>query len=133
MSFQVENLFKDGKEVFYDRGSVIYKKGDKILEDAIYYIKDGLVTLRINKKNGDKVKVYRQRGEIFGIDESLVVNERIIDAIAEENTIVYIWNKTDFFLNTSINWELSLYSIKSLSSYLRILNSEFLDQKSFTI
>lgn len=132
MSFQVENLFSNGKEVFYERGSFIYKKGDKILEDAIFYIKDGLVTLRINKKNGDKIKVYRQRGEIFGIDESIILNERIIDAIAEENTIVYIWNKTDFFLNTSINWELSLYSIKSLSSFLRILNSEFLDQKSFS-
>lgn len=133
MSFQVENLFKDGKEVFYERGSTIYKRGDKIQEDAIYYIKDGLVTLRINKKNGDKIKVYRQRGEIFGIDESIVLNERLIDALAEENTIVYIWNKTDFFLNTSINWELSLYSIRSLSSFLRILNSEFLDQKTFTL
>lgn len=133
MSFQVENLFNDGKEVFFERGSVIYKKGDKILDDAIYYIKDGLVTLRINKKNGEKVKVYRQRGEIFGIDESLVLTERILDAIADENTIVYIWNKNDFFLNTAINWELSLYSIRSLSSFLRILNSEFLDQKSFTL
>lgn len=133
MSFQVENLFKDGKEIFFERGSVIYKKGDKILDDAIYYIKDGLVTLRINKKNGEKVKVYRQRGEIFGIDESLVLTERILDAIADENTIVYIWNKNDFFLNTAINWELSLYSIRSLSSFLRILNSEFLDQKSFTL
>ncbi len=133
MNFQVETLFKDGKEVFFERGTIIYRKGEKILEDAIYYIKDGLVTIRINKKNGDKVKVYRQRGEIFGIDESLVAEERITDAVAEENTIVYIWNKTDFFLNTSINWELSLYSIKSLSSYLRILNSEFLDQKSFTL
>ncbi|MFN3411272.1 MAG: cyclic nucleotide-binding domain-containing protein [Exilispira sp.] len=132
MSFQLENLFKDGKEVFFERGSIIYKKGDKIGDDAIYYIKDGLVTLRIFKKNGDKIKVYRQRGEIFGIDESIVLKERIVDAIAEENTIVYIWNKSDFFINISINWELSLYSIKSLSSFLRILNSEFLDQKTFS-
>ncbi|HPC37683.1 MAG TPA: hypothetical protein PLF21_00025 [Exilispira sp.] len=66
MSFQVENLFKNGKEVFYERGSFIYKKGDKILEDAIFYIKDGLVTLRINKKNGDKIKVYRQEERFLG-------------------------------------------------------------------
>ncbi len=133
MSFQLEKLFKDGKEVFYERGSIIYRKGDKIIDDAIFYIKEGLVTLRMYKKNGEKIKIYRQRGELFGIEETVILGERIIDAVAEENTIVYIWNKSDFFINTSINWELSLYAIKSLSSYLRILNSEFLDQKSFTL
>lgn len=133
MNFNVENLFKDGKEIFFERGSYIYKKGEPISDNAIYYIKDGLVTLRILRKNGEKIKVYRQRGEIFGIDEAVILNERILDAVAEENTIVYVWSKTDFFINTSINWELSLYAIRSLSSFLRILNSEFLDQKSFTL
>ena len=31
---------------------------------------------------------------------------RFLEAVAEENTIVYAWAKTDFILNTSINWEL---------------------------
>jgi CRP-like cAMP-binding protein len=133
MDLRIEHLFKNGKEILFERGITLYSKNDIIKDNAIYYIKEGLITLRILKKNGDKIKVYRQRGDLFGLEDAITMDYRFLDAIAEENTIVYSWSKTDFILNTSINWELSLYAIRSLSSFLRILNSEFLDQKTFTL
>jgi CRP-like cAMP-binding protein len=133
MDLRIEHLFKNGKEILFERGITLYSKNDIIKDNAIYYIKEGLITLRIVKKNGDKIKVYRQRGDLIGLEDAITMDYRFLEAIAEENTIVYSWAKTDFILNTSINWELSLYAIRSLSSFLRILNSEFLDQKTFTL
>ena len=57
MDLRIEHLFKNGKEILFERGITLYSKNDIIKDNAIYYIKEGLITLRILKKNGDKIKV----------------------------------------------------------------------------
>lgn len=130
---QVENIFQFGREKTFNQGTKLFSKGDEVREDAIFFIKKGMLKLQIPKKDGSKITLYIREGDMIGVPEVYTGSSRVTEAVCESNIECYVWSESEFLKAVSIVWELCLYAIKSLSASLKILNSEFVDKISISI
>ena len=131
--FEKERIFKNGTEISFKRGDKIFQRFEPVGKHAVFFIKTGFVKLTITKKSGEKLKLFLKEGDLFGIPEVYANSPRLTEALCESDTECYVWNKTNFFLTVSMVWELSIYCIKSLSYFLKILNEEFIEEKSIKL
>ena len=120
-----ESYLQYGKEVIYEPGSVIYKSGNSPSKNAILYIVAGLVKIEVSLNDGSKFPLYLQPDNVFGIVEPLSECARLTNAFSMEKSLLYVWDIEDFYLASSISWELTYISITGLTRFLRILNAEF--------
>ncbi|NOY09131.1 MAG: Crp/Fnr family transcriptional regulator [Spirochaetes bacterium] len=120
-----ESYLQYGREIIYEPGSVIYKCGSSVSKNAILYIVAGLVKIEVGLNNGSKFPLYLQPDNVFGIVEPLSECKRLTNAFSMEKSLLYVWDTEDFYLASSISWELTYISITGLTRFLRILNAEF--------
>ena len=128
-----ESLFQNGSLKKFSKESKLFSINDSVGDAAIFYINKGLVKLRIPRANGGELTIYLKEGDLVGVPEVFADTDRITEAVCKEDTDCYIWDKENFLLTNSIVWELSLYTIKSLSTFLKIINAEFVDKISLKI
>ncbi len=120
-----ESYLQYGREIIFEPGSVIYKSGSRPSKNAILYIVAGLVKIEVGLKDGTKFPLYLQPDNVFGIVEPLSECARLTNAFSMEKSLLYAWDIEDFYLASSISWELTYISITGLTRFLRILNAEF--------
>ena len=125
-----ENIFQNGAVKKIGVGKKLFKVGEPINEDAVYFIKNGAVRLDIPKKNGSPLTLKLKETDFIGIPEVYADFNRVMEAVCETELECYVWNKADFLMTVNMIWELSFYTIKSLSEFLKILNMEFIDKIS---
>ena len=120
-----ESYLQYGKEVTYEPGTVIYRTGTLPEEQSIFYIVAGLVKIEITLNDGFKFPLYLQPDSVFGIVEPVSGSSRLTNAYAMEKSLFYTWDVENFYLASSVSWELTYISITGLTRFLRILNAEF--------
>ena len=123
-----ENIFQNGAEKKYDAGKTLFKPGEPVGEDAVYFIKNGYVKLNIPKQIRGPLTLDLKDTDFIGIPEVYADINRVTEAVCETDLECYVWNKPDFLLTVNMIWELSFYTIRSLSELLKILNMEFIDK-----
>ncbi len=129
----LENIFQRGEFKTFQSGQNLFFKGDPVEGDAIYYIKRGNVKLAVPKNDGTELSLRLMEGDLVGVPEVYADTPRITNAKCESEVECYVWDKASFLLAVAMIWELSLFSIKALSSFLRIINAEFVDKMNISI
>lgn len=124
------NFFINGKEFFSKEGTTLFKKYDPINENSIFFIKSGIVKIEFSYASGKKYEFFLKEGDIFGIPEVYADTLRVTSATVISDSILYVWDKNSFILTVSMVWELSIYAIKSLSSFTKILNSIYIEKEN---
>lgn len=117
-----------GEKVLVERGTVLYKAGDKLAEHPIYYVIAGLVRLEVPAGGGARLPVYQLPDAVFGTVEALLGCTRLTTASCVENSILYRWDLQSFETASSVSWELSQLTSTGLTRLLRIMNAEFGDR-----
>ena len=125
-----ENIFQNGAVKKYGAGKKLFKVGEPINEDAVYFIKNGAVRLDIPKQSGAPLTLKLKETDFIGIPEVYADRNRVTEAVCETGLECYVWNKADFLMTVNMIWELSFYTIKSLSEFLKIINIEFIEKTS---
>ncbi|RKX79242.1 MAG: hypothetical protein DRP57_13810 [Spirochaetes bacterium] len=120
-----EAYLQYGNEITYEPGATIYKTGTPPKNNSIFYIIAGLVKIEIALNDGLKFPLYLQPDSVFGIVEPLTESPRLTNAYAMEKSLFYTWDVDNFYLASSVSWELTYISITGLTRLLRILNAEF--------
>ncbi|MBU1076067.1 MAG: cyclic nucleotide-binding domain-containing protein [Spirochaetes bacterium] len=123
-----ENVFQKGKFRKCEPGTKLFSTGEIVSENAISIIKTGQVDLVIPKKDGAKISIPLGEGELIGVPEVYTGSKRVTEAVCRSQVECYSWNESEFLEALSIAWELSLYTIRSLASQLKIINSEFVEK-----
>ncbi len=123
-----EHIFQKGKFKEYEKHSKLFLKDEPVGDDAIFLIKKGQVQLEVPKKDGTRITIPLNEGDIMGIPEVYTGSNRITEAVCESPVECYVWSESEFLSASSVIWELSLYTIKSLSSVLKIINAEFVEE-----
>ena len=123
-----DNIFQNGVEKKFEAGKILFKTGDVVSEDAVYFIKSGAVKLNIPKQIRGPLRLDLTEGDFIGIPEVYADSNRVTEAVCETELKCYVWNRPDFLLTVNMIWELSFYTIKSLSEFLKILNMRFIDK-----
>ncbi|MDD5067880.1 MAG: cyclic nucleotide-binding domain-containing protein [bacterium] len=126
----LENIYQNGQVKKFKKGEKLFSRNEMVGEDAIFFIKQGLVKLLIFKKDRTELKIYLKDGDLAGVAEVYADSPRVTESICDSDVECYIWNKSNFILTVSMIWELSLYTIKSLSVFLKIINSEFVEKEN---
>ena len=112
----------------FPKNHTLYKEGDPVLGLSILYLKKGKVELsyRINNKKNLKIEI--NEGNIFGLFEALSSGQkRITSAEVIEESVIWLWKKDDFLLNSNVISELGLKAIFCLSNLLRTVNQTIKD------
>ena len=125
-----ENIFQNGAVKKYEAGKKLFNVGEPIGEDAVYFIKSGVVRLDIPTQSGFPLPLNLKEEDIVGIPEVYADRDRVTEAVCETYLECYVWNKADFLMTVNKIWELSFLTIKSLSELLKIINNEFIDMVS---
>jgi len=120
-----EAYLQYGKEITYEPGTIIYKTGTPPQKYSIFYIIAGLVKIEITLNDGSRFPLYLQPDSLFGIVEPISESSRLTNAYAMEKSLFYTWDVENFYLASSVSWELTYISITGLTRFLRILNAEF--------
>ena len=128
-----ENIFQNGSVKYYEAGKKLFTVGEPVNEEAVYFIKNGSVKLTVPKRRGRTLTLDLKKRDFIGIPEVYTDFNRLTEAFCEKELECYVWNKPDFLLTVNMIWELSFYTIKSLSEFLKILNMEFIDKVSIRI
>ena len=117
-----EILFHNGKEITLKAKTVIYRPGDIIKEDAIYYILEGRVTVarRINAKH--ILHENFSANDVFGIVSAYKFSNRDELAATRRDSRLYVWDKKNFETAVSMHPELARRVILCLSRRLRNMN-----------
>jgi len=109
----------------FKKDHILYKYGNKIKGESIFYLKSGKVQTKYNLGRGKKFILISDQGSLFGIFETLSgLDKRITEVKFLEDSIVFLWTKDDFLMDTSINQDLGMKSISFLSSVLRNINQK---------
>ncbi len=109
----------------YKKNDILYKEGDKVSNQSIYFIKEGKAEIKYKLNNEKILKIVIPQYGILGILESVTdENIRIAEVKFLEDSKLYSWDKDEFILNASINPELGMKSIGFLSAYLRTINQK---------
>ncbi len=119
------NYLQYGEKIVVDPGTCIYRQGEKPEKNPIYYIVAGLIKIEFSMIDSSPFPIYLQPDSTFGIVEPLAECNRLTSAFAMEKTMLYRWDVENFYLASSISWELTYISITGLTRLLRILNAEF--------
>lgn len=128
---KISNFFINGKERFIKSGEILYNIYEPISENAIFFIKSGIVKIEFPyNASKNKYEFFLKEGDIFGVPEVYAETPRLSKAICVSDAIVYIWDKNSFMLTVSMVWELSIYAIKSLSNFTKILNSIYIEKEN---
>jgi CRP-like cAMP-binding protein len=123
-----EQELQYGEQVRVEPGTLLYKPGDPVTGQSIYYVVAGLVRLELNLARGDRLVNYLHPDTVFGLTEALLDSPRLTGAYCLESSILYSWDRESFDLASSVSWELADKTITGLTRYLRILNAEFGDR-----
>ncbi len=109
----------------YKKNDILYKAGDKVSNQSIFFIKEGKAEIKYRLNNEKILKLVIPQYGILGILESVTdENIRIAEVKFLEDSKLYSWDKDEFILNASINPELGMKSIGFLSAYLRTINQK---------
>src|SRR4030042_2277147 len=109
----------------FKKNDILYKKGDNINNQSIYFIKEGKAEITYMLNNQKLLKIIIPKYGILGILESVTdENIRLSEVKFLEDSKLYSWDKDEFILNASINPELGMKSIGFLSAYLRTINQK---------
>ena len=114
-----------GERINYEPGICLYKLGDALEEKPIYYIIAGLVKIEISLAGGSTFPLYLLPDSVFGLIEPLLGCPRLTTAYCMEKSLLYRWDMENFYMASSVSWELALNTITDLTQRLRILNAEF--------
>ncbi len=128
-----KNFLNSGEEKSLKKDFVLFNKNDETNFDAIYYIKKGFVTLTIPKTNSEPIKVVLKEGDLVGLPEVYNDISRLTKAVASSDVVCQVWDKASFLVSAASTWELSIYTIKSLSKILKLMNSEYINNNSITL
>ncbi|MBI4865184.1 MAG: Crp/Fnr family transcriptional regulator [Candidatus Riflebacteria bacterium] len=113
-----------GREITVKAGSLVYRTGDPIHDDAIYYIISGSVKL-IRKMRDDYEFCYLcGTDDSFGVTTAMSDTKRECDAVALEDCQLYAWSKDAFESAVSLYIEFARLAIQHLSRYMREVNRE---------
>ncbi len=113
-----------GREIHIKAGDSVYRTGENIGDDAIYFIVSGSV--KLVRKMGDGAEFVYPCGpdDTFGVTSAMAGSEREEDAIAQEPSQIYVWSKDAFESAVSLYIEFARLAIQNLSRYLRAVNKE---------
>ncbi|MCX8058631.1 MAG: cyclic nucleotide-binding domain-containing protein [Spirochaetes bacterium] len=126
-----QNFFINGKEIFVKANQIIYNIYEPVNENAIFYIKSGIVKIEFPyNASKNKCEFFLKEGDIFGVPEVYADSPRLSKAICVSDAYVYVWDKNSFMLTVSMVWELSIHAIKSLSNFTKILNSIYIEKEN---
>ena len=125
-----ENIFQNGTVKKYEAGQKLFSVGESVNKDAVYFIKNGAVRLDVPTQSGFPLVLNLKETDFIGIPEVYADRNRETGAVCETDLECYVWNKAEFLMTINIIWELSFLTIKSLSEFLKIINSEFIDTVS---
>jgi CRP-like cAMP-binding protein len=113
-----------GREIQVNAGDPVYRTGQPIAEDAIYFIVSGSVKLVRTMKDGTEFVYPCGPDDTFGVVSAMAGQEREEDAIALETAQIYVWSKDAFESAVSLYIEFARLAIQNLSRYLRAVNKE---------
>lgn len=113
-----------GREIHVKAGQPVYRTGDPIGDDAIYFIVSGNVHLVRRMKDGAEFVYPCGPDDTFGVVSAIAGSERAEDAIAAEPSQIYVWSKESFESAVSLYIEFARLAIQNLSRYLRAVNKE---------
>ena len=113
-----------GREIQVKAGEVVYKTGDKIAQDAIYYVVSGSIKLVRKMNDGSEFVYVCGPEDTFGVVAAMAGAQREEDAVAKENAQIYCWSKDMFESAVSLYIEFARLAIQNLSRYLRDVNKE---------
>jgi len=128
-----ENFLKSGKAEKIKKDTILYNVDDISNLNAVYYIKKGKASLEYIKSDGSVFKIILQEGDLIGLPEVYTNMQRITKASAITDMECQVWDKASFLVEAASIWELSIYTIKSLSNILKILNAEFANEQNLNI
>ncbi len=102
---------------------VLYDIGSPVKGKSVFLVKEGKVDLFYRLKNNKELKITIPEGGVFGAFECFAGTEyHVTKAVMAENSVICLWEKTDFLMEASMSPELGLKTIAFLSSFLRTLN-----------
>lgn len=115
-----------------EKGEILFHKGD--IGSTFYIIIKGLIKIGVSNKLGDEVTLALLRdGDFFGEMALLDEQPRSADAIALEDSILYVLNRNDFFPFLIEN-ENAVHSIlRALSMRLRRTDDLFAELSFLTV
>jgi len=113
-----------GRELTVGPGELIYKLGDPIGQDGIYFIRSGKVELVRTMRNGTVFRYPCGVDDTFGVVSSMSADSREEDAVAVEPCQIYVWSRDAFESGVSLYIEFARLAIQNLSRYLRAVNRD---------
>lgn len=113
-----------GREIQVKAGDAVYKTGQLIGDDAIYFIINGNVKLTRKMSDGAEFVYPCGPDDTFGVVSAMAGQQREEDAVATEPCQIYVWSKDAFESAVSLYIEFARLSIQNLSRYLRAVNKE---------
>jgi len=111
-----------GREIEFKAGDVIYRVGDLVGENAIFYVSSGKV--RLHREFEDKTRFVYELGaeDTFGIVSTMAEKVREQTSTAIEDVKLYCWDRDAFESAVSLYIEFARISIQHQSRYLRAVN-----------
>lgn len=111
-----------GHEVTFKAGDYVYRLGDAVGKDAIFYVISGKVELRRKLKDGFDFLYPVVEGDTFGVVSAMAGKPREQDALVLQDAKLYCWAPDAFESAVSLYIEFARLSIQHLSRYLRGVN-----------
>ena len=109
----------------FKKGHILYKEDYPVIGLSIFFIKKGKVEVSFKLNNDKTFKITILENNFFGLFEALSEKQvRITSAKICEDSVICLWKKEDFLLNSNIIAELGLKAIFCLSNFLRIINQK---------
>jgi CRP-like cAMP-binding protein len=107
----------------FKKGHILYKKGDPVLGLSILFLSKGKIEIKYKINETKTLRATIFEGNVIGLFEALSSNQtRITTATVLEDSVIWLWKKEDFLLNSNIISELGFKSVFCLSKYLRTIN-----------
>jgi len=113
-----------GREISVNAGDFVYKTGDEVGDDAIYFVVKGRVNLVRKMKDGTEFAYLCATDDTFGVVSAMASPQREEDAVALEPCQLYAWSKDSFESAVSLYIEFARIAIQNLSRYLRMVNRD---------
>mgnify|MGYP001576977624 CR=1 FL=1 len=113
-----------GREIQVNAGDAVYKTGQSIGDDAIYFIVSGNVRLVRRMHDGEEFVYPCGPDDTFGVVSAMAGQQREEDAVALEACHIYVWSKDALESAVSLYIEFARLAIQNLSRYLRAVNKE---------
>ena len=117
-----------GEKFIVEPGTRLFKPGDPLVEQPVFYIIAGLMKIEFNLADNLIFPLYLLPDSIFGLVEPLLKCPRLTGVCCMEKSMLYRWDMEGFDIASSVSWELALNTITGLTQMLRILNAEFGDK-----